>query len=159
MAIRFRRMLKSDIDNVREAAMASWKHTYSEIFADVFIEKFVNENYSQGALESLLPMIRAGEMFFHVATDESRIVGYCHMGKISTWELFRIYIVPQYQSKGIGKKLLCKGEEYLRRKGAKKYFCFVHRKNKNGLMFYLKRGFVHIPEKDKPDEWHMEKKL
>jgi hypothetical protein len=39
------------------------------------------------------------------------------------------------------------------------YSCYVHKGNELGKRFYLRQGFEHRPERDRGDEWYMEKKL
>lgn len=158
--VEYRSFIKEDADEVYAIALEAWRHTYKGIFDDEFIEKFVNENYAPKGLVSLVPNIESGKMFFDVAVDKSHIIGFSNIGdRGQGWELFRIYLLPAYIGKGVGKRLLRLGEAFLRSKDANKYFCFVHKDNRLGINFYLRNGFRHLPEKDKEDEWCMEKIL
>jgi hypothetical protein len=37
--------------------------------------------------------------------------------------------------------------------------CHVHAKNEIGKAFYLKHGFVHVPDRDHEDEWCIVKRI
>jgi len=156
--IKFRALREEDVEQVYEVALESWKYTYRDIFDPQFIENFVNRNYAPKVSVSLLPHIEAGQQFFHVAVSEDAVIGFCHIAETrQEMELLRIYLRPASIGKGTGVKLLELGEAFVKTKGYSTYFCFVHQNNETGKRFYLKNGFVHIPEKDQDDEWYMEK--
>ena len=102
--------------------------------------------------------IRKGNDAFYVAVDNRKTVGYSHVGKAKFgWELHRIYLLPRYIGKGIGKKLLQQGERFLKSKKAKQYFVLVHPKNRLGIKFYLRNGFAKF--KKKGSSIYLKKKL
>lgn len=149
-----------DVQEVYEVALESWQHTYENIYPSDFIQNYVNKNYAPALLLRLLPLIQAGQHFFHIALARSRVVGFCHIAQTKQgMELFRIYLRPAYIGKGIGRTLLREGEEFIKSHGYHSYFCFVHKNNELGKSFYLRNGFTHLVENDQEDEWHMEKRL
>jgi diamine N-acetyltransferase len=151
---------KGDAEEVFNVAMASWKHTYKDIFSTEEIESFVSKNYSISGLIELLPLIEAKEMFFFVAVDGGKVVGFNNVAdRGQGMRILRIYLLPEYIGKGIGKKLLELGEQFVKEKGGKSYFCFVNERNTSSIHFYEKNGFIHKPERDKQGEWFMEKEL
>jgi ribosomal protein S18 acetylase RimI-like enzyme len=76
-------------------------------------------------------------MFFHVAEQDSRIVGFCNTGVTGRGtQLLRIYLLPSYIGQGLGRKLLHLGEEFVIAHGAAAYFCFVHKDNELGKVFF-----------------------
>jgi len=156
--IKNRQFRKEDVDDIHQIALESWKKTYKDIFDDAFIQEFVDTHYGKEALLSVLPFVDQGEHFFQVATDKNTVVGFCHIGdRGNGMELFRIYIEPSYIGKGVGKSLIAQEENFIKSKKADSYFCFVHQDNELGKNFYIRNGFVHIPENDKDGEWHMKK--
>lgn len=149
-----------DASAIRDAALEAWKYTYRDIFDLPFIENFVNRNYAPQATLALMPGIEAGSIFFHVAEYQSQVIGFCNIGVTdSVAEPYRIYVLPVYIGQGIGGRLLEQGEHFLAEKGIDRYFCYVHNRNEIGKRFYLRNGFQHVTEKDKDDEWYMEKRL
>ena len=156
----FRPVHESDASDIYAVAMEAWRYTYRTIFDQQFIEDFVNQHYAPEATLSLFPRIRSGSMFFHVAEHESKIIGFCNIGiDKQNAELFRIYLLPTFIGKGLGHKLLELGEAFLVQHGIDSYFCFVHKNNEIGKQFYIRSGFKHNSEKDKDEEWFMEKRL
>ena len=153
-------MTEVDAPNIHAVALESWRHTYRTIFDQQFIENFVNKNYAAEAIVSLLPRIQSGSMFFYIAEYGSKIIGFCNIGiNNKSAELYRIYLLPAYIGQGVGQKLLELGEAFVIEHGINSYFCFVHKNNEIGKRFYLNSSFKHIPEKDKDEEWCMEKRL
>lgn len=158
--VHYRPLRVEDAVPLYELALAAWRHTYRNIFDEEFIDAFVRRNYAPAVTEEIAPGVAAGREFFHVAEQEGRLVGFCHIGLHSHGaELFRIYLAPDMIGRGIGSGLLDLGEEYLRRRGRKHYHCYVHRDNALGRTFYERRGFRHVSSRDHEDEWYMEKRL
>ena len=158
--ITFRHLTKNDAPDIHKVALAAWLHTYRGIFDQSFIENFVNRNYAPEMTVSLLPQIRMGTMFFDVAQHGSQVVGFCNIGVTERGaELFRIYLFPDYIGKGLGSRLLQRGEAFVIGRGLHTCFCFVHKDNELGKQFYLRSGFYHIADKDHDSEWYMEKML
>ena len=155
-----RPITESDAPNIRAVALEAWQYTYRTIFDQQFIENFVNRNYAPERILSLFPRLQAGTMYFNVAEDESKIVGFCNVGiDGQVAELYRIYLLPDYIGRGLGRRLLERGEEFLQEHGINTYSCFVHKDNEIGKRFYVRSGFQRIPDKDQDDEWYMEKKV
>jgi len=156
----FRPLREDDAPQIYQVALEAWKFTYRDIFEPQFIQNFVNRNYAPEVSIGLLPGVKTGQIFFHVAVSEIAVIGFCNIGEtLQGMELFRIYLRPPFIGKKIGRKLLELGEVFIRSKGYSSYFCFVHKDNEIGKRFYLKAGFAHVPEKDQDDEWYMDKVL
>jgi diamine N-acetyltransferase len=158
--ISYRPLRAEDADAVFDAAREAWRFTYATIFDTVFIDQFVRTNYAPDRLSALVPAVAAQHMFFDVALDGDRIVGFCNIGVTPRGaELFRIYLMPAYIGMGVGNGLLERGEHFLRTRRVPSYHCFVHKDNELGKRFYLRRGFRHLSDSDRNDEWYMEKVL
>lgn len=158
--ITYKQFKREDADQVQAVALEAWSFTYTNIFDAQFVENFVRGNYSPESLITLLPAIESGQMFFHLALSGRDIIGFCNIGDRGQGiELFRLYLLPSYIGKGIGRQLLRLGEEFIISADFSKYFCFVHKDNDLGKSFYLRNGFRHITEMDQEDEWYLEKVL
>jgi len=158
--IRYRRFTAEDAEGVFSAACESWHATYANILPRQFIDGFLATHYGPEKLRTFSRPAAKGDCFFNVAEDDGDIIGFCHIGFRSTGaELYRIYLRPPYLGRGIGAKLLAQGEDWLRAANASVYSCFVHKGNELGKRFYLRQGFAHRPDRDRGDEWYMEKKL
>jgi ribosomal protein S18 acetylase RimI-like enzyme len=151
---------QEDVQHIHSVALESWQYTYRDIFDPQFIENFVNQNYAPEATLALFPRLQSGTMCFDVAEDQSNVIGFCNIGiHRNIAELYRIYLLPRYIGRGIGKNLLQRGESFLQAHRIDTYFCFVHKDNELGKQFYLRNGFQHIPIRDQDDEWYMQKSM
>ena len=159
--IQYRRITKNSVKQVQSVALRSWKFTYRNIYSTKTIGRRVSNYYSdQSFKEYVLPRIRKGIDWFYVALEGKRVIGYSHItqGRMG-WELLRIYLLPEYIGKGIGKKLLSLGESFLRRKKVRRYIVSAHAKNRLAIGFYLRNGFARVKGKDKAGEIYFEKNL
>jgi N-acetylglutamate synthase-like GNAT family acetyltransferase len=164
-SITFRQLTKKDFQPVHDLALKGWYFAYSHLRKED-LKKLVDAYYTPDILEKSVAAIASGKEFFLLAHERKKLVGFCHVAiREKQGELCRLYIEPDLIGKGLGKKLLLAGEEFLRSQGIKSYFTFTNRHNKTGTDFYLRNGFVHVPEKDKDDEfekkvlWYLEKQI
>lgn len=164
--VRYRAATSGDFKRIKSIALEGWLFSYSYLPSKKLVE-LVGEYYSESSLKSSLEKISIGTDFFIVAESGKKVIAFCHVAtENKKGELLKLYVDKDYIGKGIGRKLLSKGEEFMKSKGLKKCFTFVNMHNKIGLDFYVKNGFVHMQEKDKEDEfrngkvlWCMEKSL
>jgi ribosomal protein S18 acetylase RimI-like enzyme len=164
--IRYREFRKQDVKDVHAVALAAWKYTYKTIYVRETIEKRVAEYYSDSSFESMIPRLKRKEAWFDIALDGGRVVGYANGGRRTRpwrspfrnsrardlplgWELLRIYLLPGYIGKGIGRGLLLRWEEFLRRNGLQGYTVYVHSKNTIGKDFYRKSGLSRSRKLDR----------
>ena len=165
MEVKFRQIMEQDFDAVHDLALEGWLFAYGHI-DKVELKKLVDGFYSYDKLRVHLDNVGLGKQFFLLAFCEDELVGFCSVivrGKIG--ELLNLYIKPELIGRGLGKSLLKKGENFLKKKGVDKYFTFVNKHNEVGFNFYIRNGFEHFAEKDEDDEfevkvlWCMEKKF
>lgn len=150
---------EQDIPTLQVAAAGSWRATYEHIFQTDFIDQFLARAYSA---EALRHSITSERTLFLVAKEGEQVVGFSEVGESqqnAEFVLFRIYLLPACWGRGIGGRLLEVAEKWLQERGATDYFCYVHCQNEVGKAFYQKAGFVHLPERDREDEWYMWKPL
>ena len=148
--IKYRSLQDKDIKDIQQIALKCWLDTYRDIYKEKTIRKTVANYYSTEKLMNNLSDIKKNTEWFCVVLDSDNIVGYSHIGKKDKdWEIFRIYILPKYQRKGIGSQLIKKGEKFLVSKKAKKYIVHPHIKNKLAIQFYKKVGFRRMSAKDR----------
>ena len=161
--VRYRLLRQTDIPEVQDVALKAWMFAYRRYGLSVrHIRNFVKTRYSTESFEKyVLPSINKGNSQFIVATDKRKIIGYTNTGRGTWgWELYRIYLLPEYIGRGIGKKLLMLSEDFFQSKKARKYHCYVWKENRAGLDFYKRNGFVKLEGKDKNKaEICLEKKL
>jgi diamine N-acetyltransferase len=161
--VSYRLLRKRDVPEVQVTALKAWTFAYRRYGLSLkLIRRFVSERYSTDSFEkSVFPSIERGDSQFYLATDNGEIIGYSNVGRgVWSWELYRIYLLPEYIGRGVGKKLLLLAEVFLRSKKARKYHAYVWKENKAALDFYKRNGFVKLEGKDKNKaEICIEKKL
>src|SRR5262245_55974228 len=114
--------------------------------------------FARAARPGRLPAI--GWSSARLRWSRSQIIGFCNIGLPTRGaQLSRLYLPPTYIGRGIGRRLLERGEAFMRTRRLPSYYCFVHKDNELGKRFYLRHGFRHHLESDQNDEWYMEKQL
>jgi len=112
-----KRFQVNDADEVSELIIKTLRISNSKDYSAEFIENDVKMFSPEGVIE------RAGWTHFYVIRDNETIVG-CgaigpYWGKEDESSLFNIFVLPEYQGKGVGKKIietLEKDEYFLRAK-------------------------------------------
>lgn len=134
-------MRENDIILVQEIARESWYATYEGIIPKMIQDRFLQTAYSKERLT-----MRLHNSPFLVAILDERLVGFANFsnsidGKV---ELFAIYLLPNYQQRGIGTTLLQHGIQEC--KGATSLIVCVEKDNEIGMRFYKDKGFKIIEE-------------
>lgn len=99
---------------------------------------------------------RAGWTHMYVIEDEGKIVG-CgaigpYWGKEDESSLFTIFVLPEYQGKGVGRKIMetLEADEYFLRARRIEIPASV-----TGVPFYLRMGYHYKNGISEPDEEHL----
>ncbi|TWT02234.1 GNAT family N-acetyltransferase [Planomicrobium sp. CPCC 101079] len=130
-----------DISSVQEIAYTSWSDTYEGIIPSPVQKSFLDKSYSFPMME-----MRLKKTIMLLAEHEGQPVGFANFTKVDEdgdAELIAIYLKPEYQRNGYGKKLLSSGLSLL--KGSQ-LFVYVESKNLKGRHFYETNGFKFIEE-------------
>lgn len=135
-----RKMKKQDIIAVQRIARQSWYQTYEKSIPIHVQERFLNFFYNRYNLES-----RMNDSLLYVAEFKGDIVGFAHFSHLNKFfqtELGALYLLPDYQRRGIGTALLKYGIQSF--KGLKEVILYVEKSNKNARNFYEAFGFKKI---------------
>lgn len=137
----------TDVIGIQTVARRTWNSTYAGIIPAEVQDRFLDNYYSLPALQE---SIAQGNSWFFVAAALEEIVGYAQFfmrtGEDKSGELTRIYVLPEWQGKGIGKRMLDQGVSALKQAGADCLFVTVERDNLIGRGFYEKQGFYQARE-------------
>lgn len=147
-----------EILTVNEAA---WYQAYKGIIDDEEMKEHFEEKFSDEGFERFSNYVAKCDHFYVAINKENgRIVGYVDFG-MCPWEeeykdfgvIHAIYVLPEAQRGGIGKKLLDFAVDYFKSKGVKKVLLTTFQKNNIGLGFYKNNNF--FIEKELPKgTWH-----
>tara|TARA_Y100000034_G_C6588571_1_gene255596 strand:+ start:58 stop:540 length:483 start_codon:yes stop_codon:yes gene_type:complete len=158
--LRYRLIKKSDISKIRSVALQCWLDAYKQIYKESIIKKFIANFYSMENIDKSIQNTNNKKAWFCIVLDHEKVIGFSHIGKKEKdWELFRIYILPSYQRKGIGLELIRKCEKFLKSKNLKSYLVYSHSKNKLAIKFYKKLGFIRQKNKDRGNTSYCFKKI
>lgn len=99
-----RKFENSDANEVSELIIKTLRTTNIKDYSTEYIENDVKIFTPSGVIE------RAGWTHFYVVCDKERIVG-CgaigpYWGKKDESSLFNIFVLPEYQGKGVGRKII-----------------------------------------------------
>lgn len=138
-----------DIALIRELAQKSFPYTYRELLSAEQIEYMMDWMYSE---KSLTEQMTHGHIF-RIAYDAGVPVGYVSIEKQgkALFHLHRIYLLPEAQGKGFGKKLFeCATELARELAGGRpcRIELNVNRYNTHAVDFYKKRGMFVTFEGD-----------
>lgn len=140
---------KADIATINRLANTIWKNTYREILSASQIEFMLNDMYS---LESLSEQFDQ-DVHFLLAEKEEQAVAFAsyslNESNPAVYKIHKLYILPQEQGQGTGKKLLNYIREEIIARAGEIMELNVNRANP-ALEFYKKYGFSIVKEVDIP---------
>ncbi len=154
-----------DIPALQATAAASWWATYGALMSASFIENFLSRAYRA---DTLALQLTDGRSRFLVVKAENAVVGFGQVGPtlprrgnapVAPADLYRLYLLPEWQRRGIGAMLLAHLESWLCDQGYAYYGAYVHERNEPAKEFYKRQDFVRLPECDVTDEWYLVKTL
>ncbi len=144
MTFSIRKALKSDAEAIAKVHVQSWKETYKNIVDDSYLNNLDVLKKTQ-MWEKIFENNEKKEANLVVENSHSEIVGFICGGAARTHkdkfegEIYAIYILKDYQKKGLGSSLLKALTSELRNYGFKNMFVTVL-KNNDAKIFYQKHG-------------------
>ena len=142
-----RRFEKTDAEEVSALIVTTLRTTNIKDYSAEYIENDVNALQPNNILE------RAGWVHFYVVCDDEKIVG-CgaigpYWGKENESSLFTIFVLPEYQGKGIGRTIIetLEQDEYFLRAKRVEIPASI-----TGTPFYRKMGYDYKNGITTPDE-------
>lgn len=138
----------ADFAAIQRIVEAAWPVTYGPILTKKQIDYMLNLIYSNAALHTQL---EKGHHFYLLHENDSQVIGFIDLETTtdSISKLHKIYLLPDRQGKGHGKRLLDYAVQAARETGSARLQLNVNRYNK-ALAFYQKMGMQIIREVDIP---------
>lgn len=132
----------SELQKVREIALKTWPQTFASILTPEQIVYMMNWMYQ---LDALRQQVLEKKHVFLLAKEEDKSLGFCsyelHAKSPSKTKIHKIYILPEAQGKGVGKKLIQEVAQIAKRNGDTHLFLNVNKYNQSAIDFYSKIGF------------------
>jgi len=139
-----------DIEKIKYISEKTFCETFSDENTKEDMENYLEENFSYERLES---EIKNNGSRFYIVENNDEVVAYMKLnfdkaqtekGHDNTLEVQRIYILQEYKSKHIGKRLIQKTIEIGRNNNLNYIWLGVWEHNINAIKFYEKQGFKKI---------------
>lgn len=136
-----------DIEEIKYLSEKTFYETFSNENTKEDMENYLKENFSYEQLES--EMKNSGSRFYIIENNEE-VAAYMKLnfdkaqtetGHDNTLEVQRIYVLQEYKSNHIGKKLIQKAIEIGRNNNLNYIWLGVWENNINAIKFYEKQGF------------------
>lgn len=148
--IEVRKAELADVEAVREIGLKTWPVAYGGLVSEKFIVDGLAQWWSPEAVEWL---IRNGITL--VAAEGEQLVGMVGLGREGDfWVMWKLYVLPDHQGKGVGKALLDAAIKALP-EGTTELLLDVLVANEKAIAFYRANGFgdpVSTPDRDLGDE-------
>ena len=140
--IEIKRASLSELELVREIALETWPVTFANILTSDQISYMLEWMYD---LEALKSQVMEKNHVFLLAKEDGRHLGFCsyevNCKRDLKTKIHKIYILPDTQGKGIGRKLIEAVAHIAREKGDTRLYLNVNRHNKSAIDFYGHLGF------------------
>jgi ribosomal protein S18 acetylase RimI-like enzyme len=145
-----RRAELSDIDAVRAIGLQTWPIAYGGLVADEFITDGLAQWWPREAVER---GVTNGITL--VAAEGDELIGMTGLGRQDDfWVMWKLYVLPGHQGKGVGKALLDAAVAALP-DGTTELLLDVLVANEKAIGFYRSQGFREprrVPDRDLGDE-------
>ena len=149
--IAYRSATPADGPELDAMARAVWIETFGHSASAEDIAAYLNESY--GPEGALIRGLSDPAMTFHLATDDTRIVGYVRLS--APWlpkgdyepgalQLSQLYVASDFHGTGVGDALLGWTIDTARDRGGHALYLTVWEENLRARRFYEKRDFVHV---------------
>lgn len=134
----------SEIPEIKRLLSETWIDTYGSVYSKETIQRVTTEWHSPDNLSS---QIQNTDFYFGLAKENGKIIGLSTSRRVEKDSIFmyRLYVDPNVQRKGIGSKLL--DETIKAFPEANTIKLEVEEKNYKAITFYTKMGFKESGKK------------
>jgi ribosomal protein S18 acetylase RimI-like enzyme len=146
MGIVIRPWQKRDLEPIRRITWRSWISTYSTFIPESDLKSYFDIYYTEA---SFMSMFNDPLMQGFIAETDDHITGYIRLffnDNENRLYIPSLYLLPDFQRKDIGSRLLEAAEGYAREKNLDELWLGVMVKNRQALGFYRKVGFQFVRE-------------
>ena len=141
-----RTITSGELYKIRDLAYANWPTAYKEILSKVQLEYMLEKFYAVEALEQQWK--EAKHIFCIISNDQHKPLGFVSYqlnSKHEKTKIHKIYVLPETQGTGLGKKLFYYVKEKALENNQKAIFLNVNKYNR-AKFFYEKLGFTILKE-------------
>ncbi|MFC6765022.1 GNAT family N-acetyltransferase [Natrinema soli] len=134
----------ADAEEIQTISRASWHKAYDDILGEETVDNVIDEWYEIDGLRTSIE-----ETIFYVGERDGELVGFANAGQNpvyeeGTFELFRIYVLPEYWNRGIGSRLLESVIADVKSEEGNELRLSVLMENEAGVGFYELHDFERV---------------
>ena len=146
------KVLPDEIDFLQKLSKQTFFESFSWGNSEENMARYLEEGFS---LDKLTRELKYENTAFYFVKSANEVIGYMKLNagpaqtelqKEDSFELERIYVLKDYQGKGIGRQLLDKAIQLAKEKKASYIWLGVWEENKSAIQFYKKNGFIAFDE-------------
>lgn len=160
--ITYRKATSEDCHSIALLKGEVWNTTYRGIYPDDLLDNYDIEKNEL----TFLRIIANQNNSLYVGTVNDKIIGFMSSGEPYKpfqqykQEMGLLYILKEYQRRGIGRKLFSIAKEDIKNKGYNEFFVSVNKYNANAINFYIAMGGTVISvDQDKENKYQTQIKL
>ena len=143
--IELRKASPADARLLAETRQIVWQETYRGIFPDEKLDGYDVDFYEARDAKKLAQR----ERHYYLFLDGTKCIGYFSFGPYNhgTYKDFslclnHLYLLRDYQGRGLGKLAFAEIREYCKKQGIRKFFCGCNVNNKPAMGFYAHMGGI-----------------
>lgn len=146
----FHKCTQEDVYILQDISCKTFRETFADTNSPAELQKFLDKAYNEEKLR--MELLNSNSQFYFLYTD-GVLAGYLKLNEApaqteindkSSLEIQRLYLLREFQGKGLGRELMDKALE-IARAGEKEYVWLgVWEHNEKALAFYKKYGFYKI---------------
>jgi diamine N-acetyltransferase len=137
---------RGDLEDVRRVTWETWLATYASFIPVADLRSYFDQHYSLQALQELAGRENVSGF---VAVVDGAVAGYLKTQSVREAGRFyvsSVYVLPGYQGKRLGTRLMEAAEELALRAGFDRIWLGVMVQNLGALEWYRKTGFQFVEE-------------
>ena len=137
---------EEDLEKVRLIFWETWISTYSGYIPESDLRDYLDAHYS---LEALHEIFVSPDVYGFVAEGDETVAGCArctHARSETRFYLTSLYVLPHFQKRGIGARLLNEAERQANACGCDRIWLGVMQKNTNAYEWYKRIGFAFVEE-------------
>lgn len=145
MTITIRPAMIEDVPGMAQVRVTTWRQAYAGIVPDEFLNNLSVERSIEAWRKNLFLQPTPGDFSLVALDDSGQVVGFAIGGAerdgdpLYRGEIYALYILPECQHQGIGRRLVQAGAAALQRQGFTSLLIWALSQNPN-LGFYLRLG-------------------
>lgn len=136
----------ADIPAIRHIAWETWIATYAVFVPEEDLRAYFDDHYSPDALGALMADPSNGGFLASLHTAAAGFVRTHWEEKEGRFYVSSLYVLPQFQGKGIGAGLMAASEGKALARGVRAVWLGVMEQNVRTLQWYRKTGFTFVEE-------------